>query len=160
MAESGTAVVLSDRMALEALIGVVGGTALSGGGPTTYNMALPPGIGDVLFLDCMVTISSIATVAPLVEEYGTMFALNTNDGARRQIIGVGKLYQNYDSQVSASPEKVVLPILWRQDESLFLTVPEVDTNGAPTALWNVWARVVRVRQAGSEPSPTYNPASR
>lgn len=160
MAESGTAVILSDRMALEALIGVVTGSALLGGGPTTYNMALPAGIGDVLYLDCQVTITGIATMAPLIEEYGVAFALNDATGARRQILGTGKLYQTYDSQVTASPEKVVLPILWKQDEQLFLTLPEVDTNASPTAVWNVWARVVRTRQAAGAQPAVYDPAAK
>lgn len=150
---------MSDRLAGEALIGVVSGSALSGGGPTSFTMGLPAGMGDVLLIDCMAIISGIATVAPLIEEMGAAWAITTPDGTRRSIVGVGRLLQNSVDQVVTSPEKMMLPFLWRAEEFLFLSVPEVDTNASPTAGWNVWARVVRARQMGAQ-SAGYDPSGR
>lgn len=151
MAESGVAVVLSDRMALQALIGVSPGSALAGGGPTTFSMTLPVGFGDCLLIDILVSITGIVTIAAdaVLGNHGMQFGIASADGSTREVIGTGRVYRTHDTQVGCAPERIIQPILWRADEVLSMKIPEVDTNASPGATWNVFARVVRTRQESS-----------
>lgn len=104
---------------------------------------LPAGLGDVAIMEIMLQTSALATkLASLVNVGGV--AQITTGSAVADIVGEMRWANFSVSQFEAyiSPDPLVL---WRQDEFLQLSGPELDTNAAPTGDLVVLAKVVRVR---------------
>lgn len=120
------------------------------GAALSESFSLPPGLGDVALLNLEIRGHAIDVVstgvtpvrgvrafilsgdqAAVVDNVGVTPWILTQDGANALEIGA---YLDPDALV-----------LWRQNELLSITSPEMDTDATPTGDFQIFAKCVRVR---------------
>lgn len=124
---------------------LLNGLAADGGG-ADYNAAwtLPAGIGDLAFIEGWIQCRTIATVVANPELLGCAWTVRNPATSVVDIIGVSRWQKTLTSTLETyvSPDPLVLV---RQNETIHLLFPELDTNGAPTGDVDVYFKMVRVR---------------
>lgn len=106
-------------------------------------LQLPAGLGDVAVIEVNVQVFPLATVRTNPELAAVLARIVTASGVV-DIVGVEnfQLYDNDGVAAYLSPDPLVL---WRQDEYMRISWPELDTNAVPTGDTYVYVKAVRVR---------------
>jgi len=128
------------------------------GAALSENFALPPGLGDVALMNLEIRGHAIDVVSTGVTPVRGVraFILSSDASAIVDNVGVEPWYLTQDAANALELGCYMDPdalVLWRQNELLSLTSPEMDTDATPTGDIQVFAKCVRVRPIESAIGP-------
>jgi len=114
-------------------------------GDVNAEFELPAGFGDCALMEASAVVTSIATLVALTNLAGPTFRLL--DGPSGNIVDVAftrrwNLMLADSVSCRAGPDQVQF---WREQETLRVSFPEIDSNAVPTADLNVAVKVRRLR---------------
>lgn len=112
----------------------------------------PPGVGDLAIMEVGATAFALATINPAAK-LGSWLDIRSADGATVvDILGTAEWLTVTSDEMRAywSPDPLVL---WRQNEIITITGPELDTNASPTGDLRLFVKAVRVRPVEGAPGP-------
>lgn len=124
---------------------ILNGAVSNVDGDVDAEFQLPAGFGDCALLEASAVVTSIATLVALTNLSGPCFRLL--DAPAGNIVDVafeGKwtLFKAGAVVCRASPDQVQF---WREQETLRVSFPEIDSNVSPTADLDVVVKVRRLR---------------
>lgn len=112
-------------------------------GDQTWFQELPADFGDCLLLEVDVFIFGIATILASWQTFGPIVYLDL-PGLKVDPVGISPWVAHLANGVAAHVQPDT-PVLWKQSEALIVRFEEIDTNAAPGADLEIYARVQRLR---------------
>lgn len=136
--------VLSDRNGITVLKGVLAQAT----GPQSESFSLPSGFGDCVIYTVALILTPQATAIANPELYTHVFYVG--DSLARDYIAAPR-WTKYTTTGIALQFELYCQALWRAAETLSFLGSAMDTNGVPTGTYELYAKVMRLRNLGAPP---------